>query len=268
MNSKMKRFLLGGLLLTCFNVLCYAQNKFTINLSDGEKPAMMHVFPADTANNSGRTVVLCPGGGYARLSMSNEGYNWVPFFRKLGITTVILQYRMPKGNPEIPMGDAAKAMKTVRENAAEWNINPLQVGIMGFSAGGHLASMITVSKDSLVRPNFSILFYPVITMSQVFMHRRSHNELLGENASDETNRQYSSEQLVSDHTPPTFIALSNDDRTVHPLNSLRFYEAMVGRNLKVSLHIYPSGRHGWGFRDTFLYHEQMKGELKRWLETL
>lgn len=260
--------LLVSVLVFCGFAICKAQDHFTINLSDGEKPAVMHVFPADTANNNNRAIVLCPGGGYSKLSMKNEGYNWVPYFRSLGMTTVILQYRMPKGNPEIPIGDAAKAMMTVRENAKKWNIDPKQVGIMGFSAGGHLASMITVSNDTLVRPDFSVLFYPVITMSEEFMHRRSHNELLGENASDETNRKYSSEQLVSDHTPPTFIALSNDDRTVHPLNSLRFYEAMVGRNLKVSLHIYPSGRHGWGFRDTFLYHEQMKNEMKRWLETL
>ena len=238
----------------------------TINLTGGNGEGRLIVFPADAANNCGRAVVLCPGGGYARLSMENEGYNWVPFFHEMGYTAVVLKYQMPKGNPLFPIGDAEEAMRLMRKRADEWGLK--EVGIMGFSAGGHLASTITVSNDSLTRPDFSILFYPVVTMSQQFMHRRSHNELLGEDASEETNRQYSAELHVTENTPPVFLALSSDDRTVFPLNSTRLYEALLQKNRPASLHVYPSGRHGWGFRDSFPYHEQMLNELKQWLKQL
>lgn len=246
-----------------------AQDKrIDIQLSDGEKPAVMHVFPANSDNNCHCAVILCPGGGYARLSMNNEGFDWVPFFREQGFTAVVLEYRMPKSDPTIPVGDASQAMRTLRQRAAEWGVDPHRVGIMGFSAGGHLASTITVSQDSLVRPDFSVLFYPVVSMCEEYMHCRSHNELLGENASEETNRRYSAERHVTEQTPPTFIVLSGDDRTVCPLNSIRLYEAMLQKNRPASLHIYPTGRHGWGFRDTFRHHEQMKSELSEWLNMI
>lgn len=265
----MKRFQLLALsFVICQLSFCpiEAQQRIDVKLGDAEKPAVMHVFPiAADSINSHTAIVLCPGGGYSRLSMSNEGYDWVPFFHSLGITPIVLEYRMPHGDPTIPVCDAEKAMRTARERSAEWNVNPRKVGIMGFSAGGHLASTITVSKDSIVRPDFSVLFYPVVSMCEDYMHRRSHNELLGEDASEEMNWRYSAERHVTEQTPPVFLALSNDDRTVLPLNSTRFYEAMLANNRPCSLHIYPTGRHGWGFRDTFLYHEQMKAELIQWL---
>ncbi|MBQ7512309.1 MAG: alpha/beta hydrolase [Prevotella sp.] len=232
------------------------------------KTGVMHVFPADDSNNCHRAVILCPGGGYARHSLNNEGFDWVPFFRDMGYTTIVLRYRLPAGNPELPVADAEQAMRIVRARATEWGIDPHQVGIMGFSAGGHLASTLTVTRKADVRPDFSLLFYPVITMDRSYTHMRSHNELMTEGATAELERQYSSEQQVDNQTPPVFLALSNDDRTVLPKNAVMFYLAMMEHNRPASLHIYPTGRHGWGFRDTFVYHEQMTTELKKWLETL
>ena len=231
-----------------------------------EKGGVIHVFPADTACNTRRAVILCPGGGYARLSMENEGYAWVPFFREQGFTTIILQYRMPYGNPAIPKSDLEQAMRKARLHASEWGFNAHEVGVMGFSAGGHLASTLTVTADSLLRPAFSVLFYPVISMSEEFAHKRSHDCLLTDGASAEVNALFSSEQHVTEQTPPTFIALSNDDRTVHPRNGVSFYLAMLRANRPASLHVYPTGRHGWGFRDTFPYHHQVTEELKVWLQ--
>ena len=262
----MRRFLLSIVLGVCC-AAAIAQQRIDVKLDNTEKPAVMHVFPiAADSTNTHTAIVLCPGGGYARLSMSNEGYDWVPFFHSLGITPIVLEYRMPHGDPTIPVGDAEKAMRTVRKRAVEWGINPRRVGIMGFSAGGHLASTITVSNDSLVRPDFSVLFYPVVSMCEDYMHRRSHNELLGDDASEEVNQRYSAERHVSDTTPPVFLALSGDDRTVYPLNSIRFYEAMLAKNRPCALHLYPTGRHGWGFRQTFTYHQQMTSELTAWLQ--
>lgn len=240
-------------------------DSIVINLSDGEKPARMYVFPADKDNNKHRAVVICPGGGYSRLAMDHEGFKWVPFFREEGFTTVILEYRMPKGNPLIPVGDAAKAILTVRANARQWDIDPQQVGIMGFSAGGHLASTITVTTDSTVRPSFSVLMYPVVSMHEDFMHRRSHKELLGADASDETNRRYSAYLHVDSLTPPTFIALSSNDAGVPPQNSLRFYEAMVVAKRPVAIHAWPTGSHGWGMSGKLPYYQEMLGELRAWL---
>ena len=231
-----------------------------------KKGGILHVFPADKNNSVRRAIVMCPGGGYSHLSIENEGYNWVPFFHEMGYTVAILEYQMPHGNPNIPIGDAIDAMLEIRRHIKECAFE--KVGIMGFSAGGHLASIITMTEDPLIRPDFSVLFYPVVTMYQDYMHRRSHNELLGEHASDDINRKYSSELNVTENTPPLFLALSNDDRNVYPLNSIRLYEAMLEKNRTVTMHIYPKGRHGWGFREEFPYHHQMLDELKFWLANL
>lgn len=200
--------------------------------------------------------------------MANEGYDWVDFFKSLGVTVAILKYSMPHGIPAIPISDAEKSIKMMRDSAAVWNISPHHIGIMGFSAGGHLASIITTSKDSLVRPDFSLLMYPVITMSENFMHKRSHKEFMGENPSKETETMYSADKRVDNTTPPVFLALSNDDSNVNPLNSLRFYEAMLTHKRSCSMHIYPKGRHGWGFNKGFAFHEQMLGEVAQWLKDL
>lgn len=229
------------------------------------KDGMMFVFPADRRNNCGKSVIICPGGGYARYSMNNEGFDWIPFFRGLGFTVAVLKYTLPDGNPDLPLKDAEQAMRVMKSHGGEWGVNPDSVGIMGFSAGGHLASMLTVTEKDDVRPAFAILFYPVISMKEGITHVRSHNELMTAEASAETERRFSSELHVGPKTPPVFIACSNDDHTVKPKNAATFYMAMLDNERNCSLHVYPTGRHGWGFRDSFVYHDQMVSELTRWI---
>ncbi len=247
--------------------------KFTICLgNDTATCGKLIVYPAEKCKSdsvlAGVSILICPGGGYSRLVMANEGYDWVEYFKSMGITVAILKYSMPHGVPSVPVADAEKGIRMMRDSATAWRINPNRIGIMGFSAGGHLASIITTSRDTLTRPNFSLLMYPVITMSESFMHKRSHKEFMGEKPSREIEIQYSADKRVDESTPPVFLALSNDDRNVNPLNSLRFYEAMLTCNRPCSMHVYHTGRHGWGFNKSFAFHDQMLDEVKQWLKHL
>lgn len=214
---------------------------------------------------NGMAIIMCPGGGYARLAMAHEGYDMAPWLNAQGITYIVLKYRMPNGHREVPLSDAEQAIRHVRQHAAEWNVNPARVGIMGASAGGHLAaSLATLYGSDETRPDFQILFYPVITMG-ADTHQGSRNNLLGENPSDELVRDYSLENRVTSRTPQAFIMLSTDDTSVPPVNSINYYLALVKQKVPATLHAYPVGGHGWGFRDDFSYKRQWTGELEKWL---
>lgn len=214
---------------------------------------------------NGMAIIMCPGGGYARLAMAHEGYDMTPWLNAQGITYIVLKYRMPNGHREVPLSDAEQAIRLVRQHAAEWNVNPARVGIMGASAGGHLAaSLATLYGSDETRPDFQILFYPVITMG-ADTHQGSRNNLLGENPSDELIRDYSLENRVTSRTPQAFIMLSTDDTSVPPVNSINYYMALVKQKVSATLHAYPVGGHGWGFRDDFSYKRQWTGELEKWL---
>lgn len=214
---------------------------------------------------NGMAIIMCPGGGYARLAMAHEGYDMAPWLNAQGITYIVLKYRMPNGHREVPLSDAEQAIRLVRQHAAEWNVNPARVGIMGASAGGHLAaSLATLYGSDETRPDFQILFYPVITMG-ADTHQGSRNNLLGENPSDELVRDYSLENRVTSRTPQAFIMLSTDDTSVPPVNSINYYLALVKQKVSATLHAYPVGGHGWGFRDDFSYKRQWTGELEKWL---
>lgn len=228
--------------------------------------AVLHVLPAPKDNHTHGAVVICPGGGYRFHAKWNEGYWWLPFFYRQGFTVAMLEYRLPNQDHQAPMIDAAEAVKLMRERAEEWGFNKDNVGIMGFSAGGHLASTLMVSDKASVRPDFGILFYPVISMKKELTHRGSHDSLLGKNASEDLENRYSSDLHVSDQTPPAYIAVCSDDGIVNPHNAMCFYEAMRGENRSVTLRVYPSGGHGWGYRPSFTYHQQMLDDLSDWLE--
>ncbi len=270
------------LLVAAFGLQCNnpaaAQNGVAVNLwPDAQHPTdnpkalqegMMAVFPAPNDDkHTGRAVIICPGGGYSHHAVDHEGFDWVPFFHQQGITVAVLKYTLPHGNRTLPGRDAGQAMRIMKQRATEWGFLPDSIGIMGFSAGGHLAATLTTTKDADIRPAFSILFYPVISMQKALTHLGSHNALLTETASYETECEYSNEMRVDSHTPPTIIFHSNDDRTVSPVNSIDFYSAMLKAERQCSLHCYPTGRHGWGFRTTFGFHDQMTDELSRWLNT-
>lgn len=236
--------------------------------TQGNYKPSIRVFLPSPEVATGRVVIACPGGGYGRLAYEHEGYDWAPFFNKRGIALVVLKYRMPKGgHKEVPFSDAEEALRIVHDSASVWNINPRDVGIMGSSAGGHLASTIATHTQGALRPNFQILFYPVITMDKSYTHMGSHDNLLGADASDELEKAYSNEKQVTEETPRAFIVYSDDDRSVPPANGVNYYLALHKNKIPASLHVYPSGGHGWGFRENFLYHTLMLDALSSWLQT-
>ena len=246
-------------------------NGATYASSDKEDKAEMTLYLPDAKKATGRAIVCCPGGGYSHLAMDHEGHQWATFFNNQGIALIVLKYRMPHGNPMVPVSDAEQAIKTVRKNAVEWHIDRTQIGIMGFSAGGHLASTIATQSTGDAAPNFQILFYPVITMDMGFTHKGSHDNLLGTDHSKKEWRQleadYSSDLRVNRTTPRAFLALSDDDKAVPAANGFSYYEQLYKHDVPASIHIYPTGGHGWGYRESFEYHYQMLFELKGWLES-
>ena len=233
---------------------------------DIEQPSLRVFLPAPELA-TGRAVVACPGGGYSGLAVNHEGYGWAPYFNKQGIALIVLKYRMPKGDRTLPISDAEAAMKMVRDSADVWNLNPNDIGIMGSSAGGHLASTIATHAPEALRPNFQILFYPVITMDKSFTHMGSHDNLLGKDASADLEKEFSNEKQVTKETPRAFIVYSDDDKVVPPANGVNYYLALNKKGVPSVLHIYPTGGHGWGIREDFLYKSEMQNELTSWLRS-
>lgn len=222
------------------------------------------VYKADKPN--GMAIIMCPGGGYARLAMNHEGHDMAPWLNAQGITYIVLKYRMPNGHYEVPLSDAEQAIRLVRQHAKEWNIRPDRIGIMGASAGGHLAaSLATLYSSNETRPDFQVLFYPVISMVPGVTHGGSRQNLLGNNPSQELEDKYTLEKQVNAHTPQAFIMLSADDGAVPPANGIHYFEALLQHQVPATLHVYPTGGHGWGFRDAFTYKRQWTGELEKWL---
>lgn len=240
------------------------------NGDDSDKAELTVLLP-DAKKATGRAIVCCPGGAYSHLAMQHEGIDWQWFFNNQGIALFVLKYRMPRGNYHVPISDAEEAIRVVRRNAKEWNINPNDVGIMGFSAGGHLASTIATHSKGEVKPDFQILFYPVITMVSGFTHKGSHDNFLGKDLSKKEQKrleqEYSNDMQVTRATPRAFIALSDDDHGVLPSNGVNYYVECFRHDVPASLHVYPTGGHGWGYRESFPYHMEMLLELKAWLTT-
>ena len=229
--------------------------------------AKVYVSLPNAKRATGRCIVICPGGGYSHLAMNHEGHDWAPFFNNMGIATVVLKYRMPHGVHEVPLEDAEEAMRLVRRNAKQWNIDPNQVGIMGSSAGGHLASTVATRSRGDAAANFQILFYPVITMDPSFTHLGSHDNLLGKDAKKKLEREYSNDQQVTRVTPRAFIVLSDNDHAVLPVNGVNYYFECYRHDVPASLHVYPTGGHGWGIRTSFAFHLEMMQELRTWLNS-
>ena len=217
-------------------------------------------------NGNGKAIVACPGGGYVHLAMDHEGHDMAAWFNAQGITYAVLKYRMPNEHHDVPLSDALQAIRIMREHSQEWGIN--KVGIMGSSAGGHLASTAATHFTEDSRPDFQILFYPVISMDLGICHKGSRDRLIGKTPADNLVTLYSNELQVTAQTPPAFIMHSSDDRTVPVENSIRYYQALVKNKVPASLHCYPIGGHGWGFNDSFKYKRQWTGELEKWLREL
>lgn len=210
-------------------------------------------------------VIICAGGGYAELNIKREGYDIAEAFQKEGIASIVLKYRLPDHNTNIkkaiaPLQDAQQAIKIVRDSAKKWNIDPAKIGIMGFSAGGHVATsagvhyldvLITNTSKTSIRPDFMLLIYPVISFNNEFGHIGSRNNLLGRSPSPDSVTYFSNELFVNPQTPPAFLTHTGDDNIVSVTNSIRFYEALHKNNVPADLHIYAKGGHGFGIIPTF-----------------
>lgn len=268
--------LLSIFLFLSLTINTSAQRVLEMNIWNGRVPhptgvdtdtAKMRVYLPDAKRATGRAIVICPGGAYAKLSMENEGTAWAPFFNDMGIAAIVLKYRLPNGVAQAPISDAEQAMRLVRQHAQSWHINRNDVGIMGSSAGGHLASTIATHSRGDAKPNFQILFYPVITMMPGFTHKESHDNLLGHKPSKREEREYSNDIQVTRVTPKAFIALSDDDNVVQPANGVNYYFELYRHDVPASLHVYPSGGHGYGFDSRYRYHVEMRLDLQAWLRS-
>lgn len=238
-----------------------------VDMSDLSRDPALTVYIPSKPN--GTAVVMCPGGGYSHQASDHEGHAMAQWFNAMGVTYAVLKYRLPHGDPTVPVEDARQAIRLVRQNAADWGVDPHRIGIAGASAGGHLASSVaTHPADSLSMPDFQILFYPVVSMDLAKTHRGSHDNMIGRDASEDLVHLYSNATQVTPSSPKAFVMLSADDKAVPPVNSLEYVQALIDNKVPVSLHMYPSGGHGWGFRDSFPYKPQWTAELDRWLRAL
>ena len=244
-----------GLLLLGMTAQAQTAKKFTLNLTDDGKAQMVCFIPETP---SGKAIVGVPGGGYSMLSNTHEGYLASDWLNQQGIAYFVVNYRLPNGDRTLPMGDVQKGIRIVRDSAAVWGINPHDVGIMGFSAGGHLASVISTHSEFDVRPDFSILFYPVISMDERVSHKWSCLNFLGEEGqkNPELVHQFSTQNAVRRHlTPPAIIISASDDRLVpFVTNGLEYYKAMRNVGNECTMLVYPTGDHGFGFGTWFKYH--------------
>ena len=255
------------MLLTLVIVGVVVINRMVVHIQLPHR-AMLHVLPASKTSHARSAIILCPGGGYRYLEKWNEGYMWFPFFYLRGYTVAMLEYRMPKLNRQAPIIDGSEAVWMMRKLASEWGYDENNVGVMGFSAGGHVASTLLVNDKVSARPDFGILFYPVISMKRELTHQGTHDNLLGWDASEELEDQYSNELHVSDNTPPVYIVVASNDKKVNPGNSFRFYDEMRAKNRPATLRVFPSFEHGWGYHLTFDYHSEMMDGLIDWLQDL
>jgi acetyl esterase/lipase len=221
---------------------------------------MLYIFLPPKEKATGTAVLICPGGGYFALSFAHEGNAIASWLNDNGIAGIILKYRLPsdlimKDKSVGPLQDAQEAMRIIRRNASAWNIDPKKIGVIGFSAGGHLASTLSTHYADKVydaadtvsaRPDFSLLIYPVITMDSSFTHAGSRRNLLGDNPSDDVVKRFSNELQVNEKTPPAFMVHSANDRTVPVKNSFVYFEQLVKYNIPSELHVFQKGGHGFG----------------------
>ena len=252
-------------------------------VSKVQEPTLEIYLPTQK-NRTGQGVVICPGGGYRGLAYDWEGTDVAKWLNSKGSAAFVLKYRLPDSKSlvnrhEVPLMDAKRAIQKVRAQADEWGLSSAKIGVMGFSAGGNLASSLSVHYDTSnpeldslstinTRPDFCILVYPVITMDTTFGHRGSRNSLLGSNPSDELVTFFSNELHVNAQTPPTFLLHSSNDEGVPVENSIRFYQALQREKVWAEMHIYPSGGHGYALAMGNNYLENWPDLLFAWLKRL
>jgi acetyl esterase/lipase len=238
----------------------------------------LEYFPAGSQERNA-AVIIFPGGGYAINAIQHEGYDVARKFNEVGVTAFVVKYRIPDDKTMVnktigPLQDAQQAIKTVREQADKFKIDPKRIGIMGFSAGGHLAStagthykdaQIANDKKINLRPDFMILIYPVISFQSDIGHRGSRNNLLGDDPTPEEVNLYSNELQITKDTPPSFLVHAGDDKVVPVGNSIKFYENLLEHDVPAELHIYQEGGHGFGLKNPTTPEDWFM-TCKHWLE--
>lgn len=256
------------------------ENGGVLIVSNVSVPTLTVFLPTEKKAN-GTAVIICPGGGYGILAADHEGYAVAKRFNEMGITAFVLKYRIPNDatmpDKSIgPLQDAQRALQLVRMNAKQWHINPHKIGIMGFSAGGHLASTAGTHFDKAVirnedhinlRPDFVILIYPVISFTDSIGHIGSRDNLLGKNPGEEKIKYYSNELQVTNKTPPTFLVHSKDDDAVKVNNSIDFAAALTAHGVKNEVYLFEKGGHGYGMNNP-TSDIQWMDKLSAWLETM
>jgi acetyl esterase/lipase len=243
------------------------------------KSPTLTFFLPEAGKRNGTAIVICPGGGYSGLAMQKEGLEVAEWARSKGMVGVVLRYRCGGGKNQqpVPLDDAKRAIRTVRAKAEKLGVDPNRIGILGFSAGGHLASTAATmfeegahTEDPIdqlsSRPDFAALVYPVVTLVDESMHRGSRNNLLGPDASEELAAEWSTERRVTEKTPPTFLVHAGDDKGVPVKNSLLFYEALVAHGVPAELHVYEVGGHGFGMFRGDRPADKWPEQLHRWMK--
>ncbi len=250
----------------------------------------IEVFLPSKTNANQKAFLICPGGGYRGLAYDWEGTAVAKWLNSKGIAGIVLKSRLPDRTIEgekrhaVAFTDACRAMKLVRHHAKSWNIDPNQIGILGFSAGGHLAATVAVHADApnaieiptvddqiqklKGKPNFVTLIYPVISMDTSITHMGSRNSLLGQEISEALVKYYSTELNIDETTPPTLLIHASDDKAVVVNNSLEFYQNLVKHNVYSEMHIYPKGGHGFGLGLNFEHVQTWPQRLAEWLESI
>lgn len=250
-----------------------------VRISEVTVPTLTVYAPLKGTSN-GTAVIICPGGGYRILAASHEGSDVAKEFNKIGVTAFVLKYRLPNESAQIdrtiaPLQDAQQAIRRVRKDAIKYGINPDKIGIMGFSAGGHLAATASThfakpvgenADNTNVRPDFSILIYPVITVKE-FGHRGSTEQLIGKTPTSDLVELYSNETQVTKDTPPVFLVHASDDSAVPVKNSLSYYEACLKNGVQAGMVIYPKGGHGFGMNNKTTKAKWMDN-VQQWMESM
>lgn len=226
----------------------------------------LYIYKADPAIATGQGVVIVPGGGYRKVCIEYDGFSVARYLRSIGITAIVVKYRLPNGHSEVPLEDAQQAMRYLRSEGAKWGVDPEQVGILGSSAGGYLAAHVSCVTPDEEKPAFSILIYPVISGATQRTHHGTFHYMLGAKRTAAEQEYLSLENRVTATTPPTLLLLADDDLTVPTLSSMRYYKALKYHGVKAAMHVFPSGGHGWAGKDDYLYADPAKEAIADWLK--
>lgn len=227
-----------------------------------------YIYKADAAKATGQGVVIVPGGGYYKLSMKYDGFMIGQYLRSIGVTAIVVKYRLPNGHREVPLEDAQAALRYMRTEGVKWGVDPQQVGILGSSAGGYLAGHASNVTPDSEKPAFSILIYSVVDGTKRSAQRGTFGLMLGKNRTDAEQESYSLHNLVSPTTPPTLLLLADDDVRVMPEHSMAYYKALKHYGIPAAMHVFPSGGHGWVGHDEWRYAEPCKRAIKDWLQIM